>query len=59
MGGVVGHSSNIPYPVAPSIAESEYNEACPACQSTSHLHTTLNKLEQIETGKKDDKRAHH
>jgi hypothetical protein len=38
MRGVVYHSSNLPDPVAPSSAESEYNEACLAYQENSHIH---------------------
>jgi hypothetical protein len=55
MGEVVGHSSNIPDPVAVSSAESEYNEACLACQTTTHLHMAVNQLEQVETRGKDEK----
>jgi hypothetical protein len=58
MGGVVDHSSNIPDPVSLNSAEYEYNEACIACQSTSHLDMTLNELEQVETGGKYDKPIH-
>ena len=45
MGGVVGHSSNLPDPVALFSAEAEHNEACFACMSTAHLCKFLVKLE--------------
>ncbi len=41
MGGVVEHSSNMPYPVALSSAEAEYNEACLACMATAYLKQFL------------------
>jgi hypothetical protein len=38
-----------------SSTETEYNEAFLAFQSTSHLHTMLNDLEQVEPARKDNK----
>jgi hypothetical protein len=51
----VDHLSNMPDPVALSSPESEYNEACLACQPSSHLHMTLNELEQVERVGLNDK----
>ena len=45
MGGVVDHSSNLPNPVALSLAEAEYNEGCLAMMATSHLRMLLAELE--------------
>jgi hypothetical protein len=53
-GGVVDHSSNMPIPVAMSSAEAEYNEACLACMATGNMHMTLNHIEGIQEGSKDD-----
>jgi hypothetical protein len=55
MGGVFDHLSNIPDQVALSSAESKYTELYLACQAWAHLHMTLNKLENVETGGKEDK----
>ena len=52
--GVVDHSSNMPVPVAMSSAEAEYNEACLACMPTGNMHMTLNNIEGIQGGSKDD-----
>jgi hypothetical protein len=55
MGDIIDPSNNLPDPVALSTsAASEYNEACLACHATSHLHTTLNELEDINTESKED-----
>ena len=51
---MVDHSSNMPIPVAMSSAEAEYNEACLACMSTGNMHITLNHIEGIQEGSKDD-----
>jgi hypothetical protein len=53
-GGVVDHSSNMPIPVAMSSAEAEYNQACLACMATGNLHMTLNHIEEIQEGSKQD-----
>ncbi len=45
MGRAVEHSSNMPYPVALSSAEAEYNEACLGCMATAHLKQFLEDLE--------------
>ena len=45
MGGIVDHSSNMPDPIALSLAEAKYNEACLAYMAASHLVMLLNKLE--------------
>jgi hypothetical protein len=39
--GVVEHSSNLPDPLALSIVEAEYNEACLACMATAHMKQLL------------------
>jgi hypothetical protein len=44
---LLDHSSNMPDSVTPISAEYEYNEAC---RAASHLLTTLNELEEVETG---------
>ncbi len=41
MGGIVDHSSNLPDPMALSLAEAEYNEACLAFMVTNHLRMIL------------------
>ena len=53
-GGVVDHSSNMPIPVAMSSAEAEYNQACLACMATGNMHMTLNHIEGIQEGSKED-----
>jgi hypothetical protein len=45
--GMSSGSLNMLDLVALSSAETEYNEACLACQVISHLHMTLNELEQV------------
>ena len=57
-GGIVDHSSNMPDPVAMSSAEAEYNEACMACMATSHMHMTLNHIEDVKDGSPEDKPIH-
>jgi hypothetical protein len=47
-GGVMDYSSNMPEPVAMISAEDEYNEACMACMETSHIHMTINRIQEIE-----------
>jgi len=47
MGGMVDHSSNLPDPVALSLAEAEYNEACLAFMATNHLRMILSDLENL------------
>ena len=42
------HSSNLPDPIALSSAEAEYNEACIAFMSASHLVMLLNELEFVD-----------
>jgi hypothetical protein len=54
-GGVVDHSSNMPDPIAMSSAEAEYNEACMACMATSHMHMTLNYMENVKDESAEDK----
>ncbi len=55
MGCVVGHSSNMPYPVAVSSAEAdEDNEACLACMASAHLKQFL---EDLELPFADDKKS--
>ena len=53
-GGVVKHSSNMPIPVAMSSAEAECNEACLACVAIGNLHMTLNHIEGIKEGSKEN-----
>ena len=57
-GGIVDHSSNMPDPVAMISAEAEYNEACMACMATSHMHMTLNHIEDVKDGSPEDKPIH-
>ncbi len=47
MGGMVDHSSNLPDPVALSLAEAEYNEACLGFMATNHLRMILSDLENL------------
>jgi hypothetical protein len=47
MGGVVDHSSNLPVPVALSLAEPKYNEGCLAFMAANHLRMLLLELEGI------------
>jgi hypothetical protein len=47
MGGIIDHSSNIPDPVAQSLAEAEYNEGCIAMMAASHLRMLLCELTNI------------
>jgi hypothetical protein len=47
MGEVVDHSSNMPDPVALSLADAEYNEGCVAFTAASHLRMLLCELEGI------------
>jgi hypothetical protein len=44
MGGMVGHSSNMPEPVVLSSSEAEYNEACLAWMAIAHLRQFLGRL---------------
>ena len=53
-GGVVDHSSNMPVTDAMSSAEAEYNEACLAYMATGNMHMTLNHIERVQEGLKDD-----
>jgi len=48
MGGIVDHSSNMPNPVALSLAEAEYNEGCVAFMAASHLRMLLCELEGVD-----------
>ena len=54
-GGVVDHSSNMPDPIAMSSIEAEYNEACMACMATSHMHMTLNYMENVKDESAEEK----
>jgi hypothetical protein len=47
MGGIIDHSSNMPDPVALSLAEAEYNEGCIALMAASHIRMLLCKLTNI------------
>ncbi len=44
MGGIVDHSSNMPDPVALSLAYAEYDEGCIALMAASHLRMLLCEL---------------
>jgi hypothetical protein len=44
-GGIVDHSSNLPDPMALSLAEAEYNEACLVFMVTNHLRMILCELQ--------------
>ena len=48
------HSNNMPIPVAMSSAEAKYNQACLECMATGKMHMTLNHIEGIQEGSKDD-----
>jgi hypothetical protein len=48
MGGIVDHSSNLPDPVAISLAEAEYNQACIARMVLLHIFMAINNLELLE-----------
>jgi hypothetical protein len=48
MGGIVDHSSNMPNPLALSLAEAEYNEGCVAFMAASHLRMLLCELEGVD-----------
>jgi hypothetical protein len=48
MGGIIDHSSNLPDPVAMSLAEAKYNEGCIAFMAASHLRMLLAELEGVE-----------
>jgi hypothetical protein len=52
----VDHSSIMTEPVAMISAEAkvEYNEACMACMTTSHMHTTMNHFEEVKYSSKED-----
>ncbi len=47
MGGIVDHSSNMPDPIALSLAEAEYNEGCVAFMASSHLRMLLVEFEGV------------
>ena len=47
-GGVVGHSSILPDPIALSSVEAEYNESCIAFMAASHLVMLLNELKFVD-----------
>jgi hypothetical protein len=47
MGGIVDHSSNMPDPIALSLAEAEYNEGCVAFMASSHLRMLLCEFEGV------------
>jgi hypothetical protein len=53
MGGAIDHSSNMPYPIALSSAEAEYNEGCIAFMAANHLRMLLCKLEGSTDDTKD------
>ena len=44
----------MPVSVVMSSAEAEYNEACLACMATGNMHMTLNHIEGVQEGSKDD-----
>ena len=44
----------MPVPVAMSSSEAEYNEACLAHMATGNMHMTLNHIEGVQEGSKDD-----
>jgi hypothetical protein len=54
-GGIEDHSSNTPGPVATRSAETDYKKICMACMSTSPVHMTLNRIEDVEDESKEDK----
>jgi hypothetical protein len=53
--GVVDHSRDMLEYVAMNSAEAEYNGACMACVVMSHMHMTLNHIEEVEVESKGDK----
>ena len=44
----------MPIPVAMSSAEAEYNQDCLACMATGNMRMTLNNIEGIQEGSKED-----
>ena len=44
----------MPIPFAIGSAEAEYNQACLACMATGNMHMTLNHIEGIQEGSKED-----
>jgi hypothetical protein len=53
--GVVDHSCTMPEPLVTSSTKAEYIESCMTCMATSHMHMTLNHIEEVEDESKEDK----